>query len=576
MRLRRLQCSRLDMDSPWHRLQKPSRAHKHGTILILILLLIVPALMAAPPVPATTPEPSVEELLSGRFDAGLGDDGRTLLDPAAVRRFYQWRDYRPAWTGPGCQAAMAALIEVILGADQHGLHPDDYHLHALVGPERCRASRELLATDAWLALAAHLHAGRVDPLTVEPDWTATRPEIDAVVLLERALAQGNVAGELESLAPTHPFYSDLRRDLLRFRDYAQRGNWAGIESGPTLRLDDEGPRVQQLRARLALSGLIQPPDPGDPVESRFDPTLEAALKVFQQRANLEPDGIAGPQTLAQLDRRAADRIAQIRVNLERMRWLPADLGQRHIRVNIADFRLEAWADGRIERVHQVIVGQLYRRTPSFSGTMTHVVLNPWWETPHSLAVRDKLPQFRRSPQDVQRLGFEVLDRNGVRVDAAAIDWHAVPASGFPYRLRQRPGPQNALGRVKFMFPNSHNVYLHDTPGQALFGRVRRDFSSGCIRVEHALDLAEWVLENTPGWSRQRIDAAASGASDVSVLLREIIPVHLLYLTAVADGAGGVRLIDDIYGRDPALIAALDRPPPRAVVQPADRVILPVR
>ena len=521
------------------------------------------------------PEPSIEELLNGHIDPALGDHGRTLLDPASVRRFYQRRDYQPAWTGPGCQAAMSALIDVIGAADQHGLRPADYHLHGLVASDRCAASRELLATDAWLALAAHLHAGRVDPVTVEPDWTATRPDIDAVVLLEHALATDNVNGVLETLAPTLPFYADLRRDLLRFRDYAQRGNWAGIESGSTLRLGDEGPRVRQLRARLALSGLIQPPTADDPAEDRFDETLETALRAFQRRANLEPDGIAGPRTLDQLNRRAADRIAQIRANLERMRWLPADLGHRHIRVNIADFRLEAWADGRVERVHQVIVGQLYRRTPSFSGTMTHLVLNPWWETPQSLAGRDKLPQFRRNPGDVQRLGFQVLDRSGTPVDATTIDWTAVPASGFPYRLRQRPGPQNALGRVKFMFPNAHNVYLHDTPGQTLFGRVRRDFSSGCIRVEHALDLAEWVLMNTPGWSRERIDAAAVGTSDIAVPLREHLPVHLLYLTAVSDGAGGVRLIDDIYGRDPPLSTALEQPPPRATKQMTDRVILPV-
>lgn len=541
-----------------------------------IALLLIAALAAAAPAASEPPEPSIEDLLVGRLDPMQGDTGQTLLDPSAVRHFYERRKFEPAWTGPACLAAMRALVEVIGDSDLHGLQPTDYHLDALADVDRCAASRELLATDAWLALAAHLHAGRVDPLTVEPDWTATRPKIDAVVLLERALTTGDIAADLESLAPEHPFYTDLRRDLLRFRGYAQRGNWAGIDPGPSLRLGDRTMRVRQLRARLALSGLIPSPDPDDPDADLLDSELDTALKAFQRRANLEPDGIAGPRTLEQLNRRAADRIAQLRANLERMRWLPSELGPRHIRVNIADFRLEAWADGQVARVHQVIVGQLYRRTPSFSGTMTHVVLNPWWETPHSLAVRDKLPQFRRNPGDVQRLGFDVLDRDGNPVDATTIDWTTVPATGFPYRLRQRPGPLNALGRVKFMFPNPHNVYLHDTPSQTLFSRVRRDFSSGCIRVEHALDLAEWVLAGTSGWSRERIDAAASGRADVSVPLREPIPVHLLYLTAVSDEAGGVRLIDDIYGRDPSLIAALDRPPPRAPVPAADRIILPTR
>lgn len=513
---------------------------------------------------AATIEPSVRELLERPGIVQLPDDPDALFDPIAVRRFYELRKFEPAWTGPGCQAALQSLVGAIENSESHGLQAHDYHLDGLIGSGRCDATRELLATDAWLALAAHLHAGRVDPLTVEPNWTARRPSIDAVALLEQALVEGDVAGALERLAPRDRLYAELRKTLARFRGYAARGSWTGIEAGPTLRPGDTGIRVEQLRARLQLSGLLEAEaETQTNADARFDESMAAAVRAFQRRSNLEPDGLVGRLTLTQLNRRAIDRIDQVRANLERLRWLPEDMGERQIRVNIADFSLEAWANGSIEREHQVIVGQLYRSTPSFSGKITHLVFSPWWEVPRTLAVRDKLPLFKRDPGAIARLGYVVVDRNGEVVDPAGIDWKLLSASHFPYRLRQRPGPLNALGAVKFMFPNKHNVYLHDTSTPALFSRVRRSFSSGCIRVESALDLAQWLLAPMPEWTPERIEAATTAGEEQTVVLAEPVAVHLLYLTAVSDGNGGVRFIDDLYQRDPTLIAALDRAPPVA-------------
>ncbi len=529
-----------------------------GAPIARIVFLFV--LLAAGLADAAQAQPSVRELLDRPGLVQLPDDPDELFDATAVRRFYTQRGFQPAWTGPSCRAALQSLIGAIEDSESHGLQARDYHMDGLIGTDRCDATRELLATDAWLALAAHLHAGRVDPLTVEPNWTTTRPTIDAVALLEQALAEGNVAGALERLAPQDPLYAELRQALARFRGYAARGGWIGIETGPTLRRGDSGIRVEQLRARLQLSGLLEA-DAETDAPATFDETMEYAVRVFQRRTNLEPDGAVGALTLVQLNRRATHRIDQARANLERLRWLPEDMGRRHIRVNIADYRLEAWADGVIERVHQVIVGKQYRSTPSFSGNISHLVFSPWWEVPRSLAVKDKLPLFRRDPGALARLGYVVIDRDGSVVDPAGIDWKALSANSFPYRLRQRPGPKNALGAVKFMFPNSHNVYLHDTSDPGLFDHVRRSFSSGCIRVESALELAQWVLAPMPEWTRERIDAAAALGEERTVVLGEPVPVHLLYLTAVADGNGGVRFIDDLYGRDPALILALDRAPP---------------
>lgn len=485
----------------------------------------------------------------------MQEPGLALLDPGAVRQFYERREYRAAWLGPRCRKAVNELLLAIDIAFEHGLDPAQYHRDALAATSTCSKRTEWLATDAWMALASHLHAGRVDPVAVEPHWTASRPETDMAVLLESALSEGRLVAGLLGLAPDDSNYAAMREALARFRGYLGRGGWTGVDDGPSLRLGDDDPRVSQLRQRLRLSGLLTPAQAED--EVAFDAGLEAAVMAFQRRANLEPDGVVGKRTLAQLNRRAIDRIDQLRVNLERWRWMPEDIGARHIRVNIADFSLQAWGQGRVERTHKVIVGRLFRSTPSFSGRINRLVFNPWWETPRSLAVQDKLPLFKRDPGAVDRLGFEVIDSTGVRVDSSSIDWQGLSASSFPYRLRQRPGVQNALGQVKILFPNVHSVYLHDTPTRGLFSRVRRDFSSGCIRVEDALGLSEWLLQDMPGWDRDRIDVAISSGAERSVSLRPSVQVHLQYLTVVPDDTGGVRFIDDLYQRDAAVLAALD-------------------
>jgi murein L,D-transpeptidase YcbB/YkuD len=242
-------------------------------------------------------------------------------------------------------------------------------------------------------------------------------------------------------------------------------------------------------------------------------------------------------------------VRQIAANLERLRWQPARPDGRLLRVNIPDFSLEAWNDGQVERRHRLVVGRQSRPTPVFSAQLAYFILNPWWEVPHSLAVRDELPAFRRDPDMVQRLGFQVLDREGNLVDPAGIDWTAVPANAFPYRLRQAPGPQNALGRVKFIFPNPHNTYLHDTPARQLFEENRRAYSSGCMRVDQPIELTYWVAGGLPDWTPERIDAAVESRAETRIDLAEPVPVEIVYWTVVPDGIHGVRFLDDLYSRD---------------------------
>ncbi len=484
-------------------------------------------------------------------------------------RFYQTRELSLAWTGPANAHLYDDLVLAVRGAASHGLDPADYHLALLEAgdPQRPELDLDQLATDAYLTLAAHLLSGRLNPVTIEPDWTAARRGRDLVAYLQAALGNDAIVESLEALAPVQPGYQALREALAHYRSITAVGGWPGIDPGPTLRPGDRGPRVAQLRTRLQATGDVTAtvsaaaPDATAPDLELFDPALDAAVRIFQHRASLDPDGIVGALTLAQLNTRAEERVAQIRANLERWRWLPEDLGRRHIRVNIADFSLEARADGVIERQHDVIVGRLYRRTPVFSASMTYFVINPWWETPPSLATRDKLPAFRADPDAVTRLGFQVIDRSGSLVDPSTIDWATVPATNFPYRLRQSPGPLNALGEVKFMFPNPHNVYLHDTPTRGLFAQTRRDFSSGCVRVRDPLLLAEWVAAESPNMTPTRLQTIAAGNEETRIPLTRAIPVHILYWTAVLDWETGVRFVNDVYDRDTVLIAALDSPPP---------------
>jgi murein L,D-transpeptidase YcbB/YkuD len=241
--------------------------------------------------------------------------------------------------------------------------------------------------------------------------------------------------------------------------------------------------------------------------------------------------------------------------------LPTQLGSRHIRVNIADFRVEAWENSRVVISMKAIVGKEYRRTPVFSGEMSYLVFNPYWEVPASIAVKDKLPLFRKDPGAVKRGGFEVLSSSGGNakvLNPYGINWKSVSASAFPYRLRQRPGAKNALGRVKLMFPNAFNVYLHDTPDRQLFDKDLRAFSSGCIRLQKPLELALWVLSGQPGWNLQKIDAILASEETRTVHVSPSVPVHIEYWTAWVSEDGNAHFRSDIYGRDDSVARVLQK------------------
>ncbi len=480
-----------------------------------------------------------------------------LNAPVSVARLYGERP-QALWSNEHYQQ----LLLAVEGSAADGLSPDDYHYRALVATDTPTAQRDVLASDAYLSLAAHLLAGKLDPVSIEVNWTAKGRQRDLVAHLQRAMATQDIGASLRELLPSQPRYQLLKAALQHYRQIDDSGSWPTVADGALLKPGARSPRIAALRARLQRGGDL--PYYDAPAEAEvYDAELVAALKRFQRRANLEPDGIVGPATVRELNRSPGDRIEQLRVNLERWRWLPDDLGAKHIRVNIADYQLEVHQGAQITDVHDVVVGRTYRQTPVFSATMSYLVLNPWWETPATLARTDILKKFQADPKQVDLLGYQVLGRDGRVVDHSQINWRQYSARHFPFRLRQKPGPSNALGAVKFMFPNAHEVYLHDTPSRELFAKTRRDFSSGCIRVKDPVDLAQWVLAGNGDWPRSRIDSVLALGKETSVSLRQRIPVHLLYWTAVANQEGdGVRFIEDIYERDARVLAALNQPPVR--------------
>lgn len=309
-------------------------------------------------------------------------------------------------------------------------------------------------------------------------------------------------------------------------------------------------RVQSLRQRLWLSGDVDTLDVIDSFE--FDEELEHAVRGFQERHGLETDGVVGRDTLAALNVPVEERIQQVLLNMERWRWLPEEMGSRYLMVNMAGFDLQLVENEATVMDMRVIIGRPYRSTPAFVAEMTHLVFNPYWNVPHKLALLDLLPAQQKDPQYLSRKGFRVFSdwsRDAIEVDPDSIDWSQYNENNFVFRLRQEPGAANSLGRIKFMMPNPHAVYLHDTPAQHLFRRAVRTFSSGCIRVEQPVRLATTLLQGKRRWTDGDVMQIIASRENRAVFLSRKIPVYMLYLTAWVDDAGRVHFRDDVYGRD---------------------------
>lgn len=492
---------------------------------------------------------------SAGYPALVGE--RPIANAERLQAFYGENRYEPLWlANQRPQASAKLLIEIIQHIEVEGLLPEDYHSRYLQPefasqPQLALSEYDILLTDAFLSLAQHLLAGKVNPETLTPEWRVKKRTLDASALLARVKSGEDISQILESVRTKRPRYVRSRAALARLRGHAEE-SWQPLTLTPLIKPGATDARIPAIRERLVFWGdLVEQKD-----SSAFDDELVRAVKAFQARHGLETDGVIGHETLTALNVTIAQRIRDITVNLERWRWLEEDFGSRFMVVNIAAFDLRIYENDKKVFQQPVIVGKNYRKTPVFSDLIRHVVFNPTWTVPHKLAVQDKLPDIKKDPTYLSRMGF-TLYKIGTSdpVDPQSVDWESLKGKRFPFRMVQGPGPLNALGQVKFMFPNPYDVYLHDTPSRDLFKKSERAFSSGCIRVSEPLELAQ-VLLHSKGWNAKRIASVIDSGKTTTVFLDKPMPVHIEYWTAWVDSEDKLHFRKDIYGRDGPLWQAL--------------------
>jgi murein L,D-transpeptidase YcbB/YkuD len=492
-------------------------------------------------------------------------EGAALGREDILPEFYARRAYRPAWTDP---ARVRELLDLLATAPEHGLAPEDFFLSRLraltaaAGDAGQQADADLLLTEALIRYGYQRRFGKVNPQEMEPAWNFRRGfahGADPVDILDAAITAPSLAAFIDARIPAGSWYRRLQQALAHYRGIAASGGWPEVPAGAALRPGERDERVSVLRERLRIEGdLAAGSTPADTEASVFfDDALAAAVRSFQARHGLDVDGVPGAATLAALNVPAPTRVDQIRMSLERLRWLTGDMPDTYVAVNVAGFHVAFVRDNRLVWTGRAVVGRAARQTPICRGAMTYVELNPTWTVPPTILREDVLPKLKSDPGYLQRENMTVLDRNGRAVDPHTVDWNRYRSS-VPYTLRQEPGPANALGRIKLMFPNKHAVYLHDTPARALFAKAERTFSSGCIRVEDPLALAELVLDS-PQWNRAALEQGIAAGKTRRIDLAKPVPVLLVYLTATTDPDGVTRFFSDVYDRDAALMRALDGP-----------------
>ena len=523
--------------------------------------------------------------LSGIANAGDGLRGRMeqlrdmrnpsvagvqLASARLIDDFYRQRDYRYAWR---TSDQIDDLLRLADDSADEGLRPGDFHVReisAAVGglaptdfPTSARADLDILLSDSLLRLIHHRRYGKVDPQRLDDSWNHMQGPFanDLVGDLERAVASGDLKPKVEGMAARPSFYMRLKKGLARYRGIAADGGWPSVPAGKTLKPEMSDSRIPVMRERLRATGDFT----GAASNSHnYDGKLEAGVRAFQERHHLGVDGIVGPATLAAMNITAQERVDQIRVNLERMRWVYDELPDDLLLVDIAGQEVQLLRDEKPVWTSRVIVGRTERPTPVFRDQVEYLEINPNWTVPPTILKKDILPAMRKNSGYLKKKGLQVVTRDGKPVSPGSVDWNT-PAASFPYMIRQPPGDKNALGQIKFMFPNRFSVYLHDTPNRSLFQKPRRLYSSGCVRVDHPWKLAELVLNNPKRWNQKKFEEIVASKKTRWVHLKEPLPVILAYWTAEAGKHGEVMFREDVYRRDGAVLSALDGSGPIRVV-----------
>ena len=529
-------------------------------LALLLVLLLVPMAQAQAGKNRDAPDYAA---VSAAVAEILNDPGRLPLPlerirPALIAHYV--RDGGSIyWAGTG---RMTPFIQRLLDAGDDGLNPADYPTEALIDLRDAvaaddpygAAQAELLFSAFFVAYAADLKIGRVTPGKVDKRLFRNRKTIDVLRVLTDLKKNPDPKKFLSAFESRNPHYRALKKMLALYNAMSKSVTWPVIPAGANISPGGSDPRMPQIRELLMLTG----DHPGGGGKGNtYDPVTVAAVKKFQARNGLEARGLIGKQTVLAFNIPPADRARQIMLNMERWRWMPENLGKHHITVNLAAFELQEVENEAIIDRMNVVVGAVATQTPEFSDEMEYVDLNPTWTVPYSIATKEMLPKLRANPF-AYATDFDVF-MNGKLVSWGSIDWNAYGPGKFPFTFRQHPGPKNALGRVKFMLPNPHNIYLHDTPAKDKFLQTTRAFSHGCIRLSRPMDFAYRIVGEIAGWSKSKIDSALASGKTTRVPLPARIPVHLIYATAF-EGANGIEFRPDIYGRDRKLDAALTGKP----------------
>ncbi len=534
-----------------------------GRLLPAMMLVCLAALFGLVMAPSETRAAAIasEADTRAQIEASLRGEERLSLPVERVREILiaHYLDGNGAlhWVGTG---RLQQLIDRLAKAETDGLKPKDYPSDYLIELRDSAqlqhaehaAFTELMFSAFFLVYGADMKVGRFVPNKIDSELFLDRRTVDGAGMLALLEGYPDLNGFFDAWEPQRREYRALKALLAHYRQLEAAGGWSGISAGETLKPGMQDARVAQVKARLQASGDFTP---GGGDREEFDDALVDAVKRFQTRHGLDADGVIGKQSLLALNIKVEDRVRQIIVNMERWRWMPENLGPDYVKVNIAGFQLTRVQAEKVVRRMNVVVGKVYHRTPVFSDKIRYLEFNPTWTVPNSIATKEMLPELKKDPNRYSAKGFDIY-RGGEKISWAGIDWSQYSTRKFPFVFQQQPGDTNALGRVKFMFPNKHNVYLHDTAARSLFAKSFRALSHGCVRLGEPIAFADEVLASVPGWSRDKIDDVLVSQETTKVRLKSPLPVHLVYETAWLGEDGTIHFRPDIYSRDKRLHNAI--------------------
>lgn len=525
----------------------------------------MPNFVTTPPTESQI-EYSVRQQVSLMLEAFTPIAGQALPNDTVLEA-YKFRDFEPVWiTNNTLDMSIYKLVDTLEAAQSHGLNPVHYHIDTLkeyLGlkspTSQQLAELDVIATIALSSYAHDLSNGRYEPQLIDPNWQLDAPSKDwkNLLFLERP---ADMVNYLPLIAPRQPEYQVLQNWLVYYQELAQKEGDIRVDVGVPLTLGDEGPRVAQLRARLVQLGDIRF-STRKVNEDYFDQNLKTALMQFQKRHHLLADGAAGSRTIEMLNVPLAERARQIAYNLERWRWLPSQLEDNRVWVDLTDYTAHIFMNGQNESM-KVVIGKPERKTNVFYGEMTYMVANPTWRVPMRIARENLLPKLQNNPNYLTEHGYRVFSSWSIgakELDPSSIDWRAIEPTSLRYRFEQKPDSGNALGAYKFMFPNKFDIYLHDTPAKHLFRETDRAYSSGCIRLEKPAHFADLLVNSDPK-GKAALDKARSSGNTSVVSIKNPLPVYLVYFTVVPNANGMPEFRNDIYKRDELMEEAMGYTP----------------